>query len=124
MLKKLIEDLLRQEQTPKSSKEIIHWWEGRRLRFNIANVISGLFTLTSLSIFANFHPFFGAGLVFFVIVGFNVVYCLGWLTEIFLRIGIDNLNFKLGPILFGIYFLMTTCSFILYGLFEIINRSL
>jgi hypothetical protein len=113
---------LNQEVIPSGTKEIIMWWESRRLKFNLIYFLVSIFTLVLTATLLGYNAFFGFGLVLMLAIAVNVCYCLGWLTEIILRKGIDDLDIKLGPLFLGLGTVFTVAVIVLSGLFEIVNR--
>ena len=119
-----VKTYLDQKTIPKTTKEIIVWWEKRRLKFNLAFFIPSILTLTLTVLLLGYHPFFGFGLILMLAATANVCYFFGWITEIILRNVISDLNLKIGPIMLGIGTVLTVAVIILSGLFEILDRLL
>ncbi|WP_345169298.1 hypothetical protein [Nibribacter koreensis] len=115
---------LNQENAPNSTKEIILWWERRRLKFNLVYFLVSIFTLALTVVLLGYNAFFGFGLILMLALAINVCYCFGWLTEIILRKGIDDLDMKVGPVFLGLGTVFTVAVIVLRGFYEVINRLL
>jgi len=77
-----------------SSSQIILWWEGRRIFYNVLVGIVGfvsvaIFLGLGRSVMAEDEPIFSPFLLFVGIllygIGANICYTLGWMTELVLR---------------------------------------
>ena len=71
--------------------DAIVWWERRRIAFNVVILFAGAFTLLILQILAAILARFGADVirptgilsfVLFYLLGVNICYTLGWVSEL------------------------------------------
>ena len=71
--------------------DAIVWWERRRIAFNVVILFAGAFTLLILQILAAILVRFGADVirptgilsfVLFYLLGVNICYTLGWVSEL------------------------------------------
>jgi hypothetical protein len=107
------------------SKEIIKWWENRRIRFNIYSVLTGLVCLIILyilSIYLN-HPiyfFFMIPSIIVYLLFLNIMYLVGWFLFEIVAISlkhkgsIDKLRNKFFVSMIGIAVLMNVGAIFLY----------
>lgn len=112
-----IQKLLYQEKEPETNREIIIWWEKKRLIYNIAYLpFLGLWFYISKYHVTCYAGTLNTPLVIIIIIGLNVCYTSGWLFEIIVRYSIVNFTFKsFAPFLFLIGTLGTVL-FIVVGL--------
>ncbi len=115
---------MHQDSTPETAKEIVLWWEKRRLKYNLVYFLTSLTWLLLASIFVRSKLFFGFGLIVMTAVPANACYCLGWITEIVLRKGIHPLDLKIGPLFLGLGTVFTVAGLLLYGLLDILYKLL
>jgi hypothetical protein len=90
--------LFRRDVPPTTAKDLIGWWESRRIPFNLivgsagilTCIVSGVVALTASMLFnSNFGipnpPGFALIAVFLYAIMANVCYTGGWIVEIFIR---------------------------------------
>jgi hypothetical protein len=101
----LLKNIFTTAPNHKSNKDVIRWWEQRRIFYNAVMLVAGLITIM-LAILLNEIAF--ADLVnalppvLIFALSANLFYTLGWMIEIFCRKLIPEKDFvqKAGPILF------------------------
>ncbi|HEX9563427.1 MAG TPA: hypothetical protein VF981_05635 [Gemmatimonadaceae bacterium] len=97
----------RNEITCRTPAEVIGWWEGRRLPFNIAVGTAGLVTLAAVHVIARIPPLpvaipLDATVAIAGIYGFmaNLCYSAGWAVELLVRRLLGREMEPVGPALF------------------------
>ena len=96
--------LFQQPRRDQSTIAVLLWWEGRRLLYNLVVGLAGLVTIVILGITKPLVPaapfFVDWQLVLLFAAMANLLYALGWLTELWLRryLGVDHPS--VGPVLF------------------------
>ncbi|MCL4552397.1 MAG: hypothetical protein M1305_02415 [Candidatus Marsarchaeota archaeon] len=96
---------------PSSAGEVIRWWEARRLHYNCALVLAGFASLVGYFVIVSLPQQFGGtdipGLFMLaqgilLLVGANIFYTGGWITEVAVRALVRRPYRRFGPIMFGI----------------------
>ncbi|MEZ4686473.1 MAG: hypothetical protein R3B47_10525 [Bacteroidia bacterium] len=84
---------IQQSLKEESIKDIVRWWEKRRIRFNLAVGITGLFALLLFTSYMFFYSpglaFYVFGILFYGIIA-NVFYTLGWASDIYSKVLLND----------------------------------
>jgi len=121
---KILDSLLRIQNSSRSKIQIILWWELRRILYNFIVLLIGLISIGILSLFVNHKP--GADIIDPLLVLFfaflcNIAYTFGWIIELFLP---NSQNY--GPKVFknGLYFTFIIIVILVFcGIFGWVGKA-
>ncbi|MDD2890693.1 MAG: hypothetical protein PHE49_08660 [bacterium] len=101
-----IKNILKQDVEPENTKQIIRWWEAKRLYYNLIMTVTGLLCVIIVLLVtgADLNRKEALSAMFFIIfygISANVLYSSGWVIEILVRKNLKDTGIKkIGPLFF------------------------
>lgn len=104
--------IFRRPETPRSSADVIRWWESRRLYYNVIVFVVGCISLVTYFAIVGLEPrppmeeteipglFICMG-AFFILIVANICYSGGWILELVAHLAFRRWTRLLGPIVFA-----------------------